>query len=218
MSDTTATDTVRSNPVFALLGRALERVFARALRLDPPTQARIAALDGKAVTLAWRGTPIAMRLAVSDGAITVGPARDVESALRIAASPAALLTAWLARPDAGAPLAGVEIVGDAELAQRLQRIAADFAPDVDEAFAQAFGDVAGFRLARGFRRAFAWLRDSAAGLAHDAADFLTEESRDLVARAELDTFLDDVDALAERTDRLDARLRRAATRLAGTPS
>ena len=37
---------------------------------------------------------------------------------------------------------------------------------------------------------------------------MTEESREVVARAELDAFLDDVDALREDADRLAARVAR----------
>jgi len=44
----------------------------------------------------------------------------------------------------------------------------------------------------------------------------SEESRDLVAKPEVENFLDDVDALRERADRLDARVRRLA-RARGKP-
>ncbi|HEY6941135.1 MAG TPA: sterol-binding protein, partial [Dokdonella sp.] len=89
-----------------------------------------------------------------------------------------------------------------------------YAPDIDAAFAHAFGDVAGTAIARALRGAFAWSRASASSFARDAAEFLTEEGRDLVARAELEGFLDDVDGLRERAERLDARVRRLRARAA----
>jgi ubiquinone biosynthesis protein UbiJ len=120
-----------------------------------------------------------------------------------------LLGLALARGREGAVTPGrVEIAGDAELARRVERIASRFAPDFDEAFARVFGDVAGVQMARAVRHSLAFARKSAESLARDTAEFLTEESRDLVARPELDAFLDDVDALRERADRLDARVRR----------
>jgi len=88
----------------------------------------------------------------------------------------------------------------------------DFQPDVEEAFAQTFGDVLGVPLVRGLRRAFDFSRDSVQALAQDTADFLREERRDLVAPAEMKQFLDDVDALRERADRLDARTRQLLQR------
>jgi ubiquinone biosynthesis protein UbiJ len=204
----------RPHPVLALLGGALERVFAQVLALDPDTAARIAAFEGRAVTVDFagpdrRGLP-AMRLVVEQGRLRVGPALAAPSALEVLATPSSLLAFALARNGAGTP-GKVSISGDAELARRLEKVVRGFAPDVDEAFARVFGDVAGVPLARAFRGALAGARSSARALAADAAEFLTEEGRDLVARAELDGFLDDVDRLRERAERLEARVSRFTT-------
>ncbi len=214
------TPTRRPHPVLALLGRALEAALERVLALDPDTRTRVAALDGRAITIDFAGNSgrpaPALRLIVDGGRLRVGPAFEGDSALRVAATPASLLALAFARDrdDALAP-GRVQIAGDAELARRLEQIAARCAPDFDEAFARVFGDVAGAQVARVLRGAFACSRDSARSFAQDAAGFLTEEGRDLVARAELEQFLDDVDAARERADRLAARverLRRAGTR------
>jgi len=207
----------RSNPLLAVLGRALESVLNRAIDLDPDTRARLDALDGRAVTLDLAGpsgrTAPALRIAVEAGRLRVGPAFEGDSALSVRATPGSLLGLALARGRDGAlPPGRVEIAGDAELARRLEQLASRYAPDIDAAFARAFGDVAGMQIARAFRGAFAWSRRSAQALARDTAEFLTEEGRDLVARAELDTFLDDVDAVRERADRLAARVGRLVAR------
>jgi ubiquinone biosynthesis accessory factor UbiJ len=143
--------------------------------------------------------------------VRVGPAFAGDTDLRVAATPGSLLGMAFARlrGDADATLPGkIEIAGDAELARRLERLVSRFEPDVDQAFARVLGDVAGFQLARALRRGFAFARDSASSLARDTADWLVEERRDLVARGEMEAFLDDVDDLRERGDRLDARVRR----------
>lgn len=211
-------DTPSPNPILGALGRALEAALNRLVALDPETQARIAALDGRAVTLDFGNGLAAMRMAVDGERLRVGPAAAGASALRVAATPGALLALALARgrDDALAP-GRVEIAGDAELARRLEQIAKRFAPDFDEAFARVFGDVAGFQIARTVRDGLVWARSSAQSLARDGADYLTEEGRDLVGRAELDGFLDEVDGVRERSDRLDARVRRLAARL-GSPA
>lgn len=203
-------DPARSpNPLFALCGRALEAAFARLLELDPDSRARIATLAGRSVTVTLRGTPLAMRIAVDGDRLAVGPAFEADSNLSVSATPGAFLAMWFAR-DGELPPGKVEIAGDAELARRLERIAGSFAPDFDEAFARVFGDVVGFQVARALRRAFAWGRESAHSFARDSAEFLTEEGRDLVSGPEIEQFLDDVDALRERSDRLEARIRRLA--------
>lgn len=212
MPDVTSTRAARTpNPLLAMLGRVLEAALNHIVALDPDTQARISALDGRAITLDFKGALPAMRIAVTGDRLGIGPAFIGDSALRIAAKPSSLLALALARGKAGTVLPGrVEIAGDAELARRLEHVATRFAPDFDEAFARVFGDVVGFQVARAIRGGLAWSRASAHAFAQDAAEFLTEEGRDLIAKAELESFLDDVDELRERTDRLEARLRRVA--------
>jgi ubiquinone biosynthesis accessory factor UbiJ len=201
----------RPNPVLAVLGRALEAALDRAIDLDPDTRQSLRALDGRALTVEFRDTPLAMRIAVVGDRLAIGPAFDGDSALRVSTTPSALIGLALARGRDGAVAPGrIDIAGDAELARRIERIATKFEPDFDEAFARVFGDVAGHRIAKGLRGALAGLRDSAHAFARDSADFLTEESRDIVAKAELEIFLDDVDALRERAERLEARVRRLA--------
>lgn len=212
MSDVTPTAATRvPNPLLAVLGRALEAALNRIVDLDPDTRTRLAALDGRAITLDFKGTLPSMRISVAGDRLAIGPAFAGESALRVTARPGSLLSLAFARgKDAALPPGRVDIAGDAELARRLEQVATRFVPDFDEAFARVFGDVLGFQVARAIRGGLAWSRASARALARDTAEFLTEEGRDLVAKAELETFLDDVDGLRERADRLDARVRRLA--------
>ena len=72
------------HPVLALLGRSLERVLARVLALDPDTLERLAAFEGRAVTLDFGGPERralpAMRIGVEQGRLRVGPASAGDSA------------------------------------------------------------------------------------------------------------------------------------------
>lgn len=210
MSATSAPAATRApNPVLVAVGRVLEGALNRVVALDVETSSRLSGLDGRALTLDFKGALPSMRIAVEGARLRIGPGFEGDSALRVAATPGALLGLAFARGRDGAIAPGrVEIAGDAELARRLERLAANFAPDFDEAFARAFGDVAGFRIARAVRGALGWSRASVRAFAQDAAEFLSEEGRDLVPRAQLDGFLDEVDALRERAERLEARLRR----------
>ena len=201
----------KPNPVLAVFGRALEASLNRLVDLDPDTRTALKTLRGRAITLDFRPTPLAMRIAVEGDRLAIGPAFGGASALRLTAAPSALVAMALARgrDDATTPRR-VDVSGDADLARRLERIARTFAPDFDEAFARVFGDVAGFQIARGVRKALAGVRDGAKAFARDTADYLSEEGRVIVPKAEVDVFLDDVDALRERADRLDARVKRLA--------
>ncbi len=101
------------------------------------------------------------------------------------------------------------------MARRVERLLRGFRTDIEEAFAKSFGDVIGVPLARALHAAFDWSRESAESLARDSADFLRDESRDLIAPSEMDQFLDDVDGLRDRVERLSARIALAGARARG---
>jgi ubiquinone biosynthesis protein UbiJ len=192
-----------------LAGRALELALGRVLALDPETAAEFAKLEGKRIELALESPPVAFALTVRDGKPHIGPPEQaLEADLGLRANLAGLF-AQLPLPRArNAPAPKLRINGDAELARTLQGLARGFDPDWDKPFAEALGPLLGPQVARTLREGLRSGRGVAKNFARDAADFLTEESRDAVGRAELSAFLDDVDALRERADRLLARAAR----------
>ncbi len=204
------------NPLLVGLGRLLEIALNRALALDVDTQQKLAALDGRAVAVEFRGTPLALRLCVDGEALRIGPAFVGDSALRVAASPASLLAMALRRGSDESPIppGKVDISGDAELARRLEKLASSYAPDIEEAFAKTFGDVLGVPLARALTGALRYARTRGERLVQDGAEYLVEEGRDLIAPGEMHQFLDDVDALRDRGERLAARVQRLLAKTA----
>jgi ubiquinone biosynthesis protein UbiJ len=202
-------------PLRKLAGRALQGALNRVLALDVETQQALHALDGHSVQLHLRGPELALAVTVVDGHLQVGAPKAAAS-LRVAASPAAVL-AMAVRGDGDGPAPGkVDIAGDAELARRLQKLARNFAPDFEEGFTRLFGDVLGVPVARTMRQALDHVRDSASHLTQDSAAWVRDEARLALAPGEAEAFLDDVDALRERSERFDARLRRLTARVHGT--
>ena len=201
-------------PLRKLAGRALETALNHTLSLDPETQQRLAALNGRSVQLHLRGPEIALAVTVEDARLIVGPPLE-DSQLRVAATPGSLLAMLFRRDDDGIAPGKVEIAGDAELARRLEKLASKFAPDFEEAFARTFGDVMGVPLAKAVRKGLAHARETAAHLTEDGADWLREEARVALAPGEVEGFLDGVDHLRERSERLESRVQRLAQRLQG---
>jgi ubiquinone biosynthesis protein UbiJ len=192
-------------PLRSVAGRLLQTALNRTLALDPDAAQRLAALEGRALSVHLRGPELALTLGVQDGALTVGPPA-ADAALRVGLTPGALLKLALARGDGALAPGAVEIAGDAELARRLERLAREFRPDFEQAFADRFGEVLGVPLARAFASGLAAARRGAQHTAEDGADWLRDEARLTPARAEVEDFLDDVDVLRERADRLQARI------------
>jgi ubiquinone biosynthesis protein UbiJ len=201
-------------PLRKLAGRALETALNHTLSLDPQTQQKLAALNGRRVQLYLRGPELALEITVEDGRLQVGPP-TADSQLKVAATPGSLLAMLLRRDDDGIAPGKVEVAGDAELARRLEKLAGKFAPDFEEAFARSFGDVLGVPLARAVRKGLAHARESGAHFTEDAADWVRDEARVALAPGEVETFLDDVDALREHGERLESRVQRLARQLRG---
>ncbi|TYT26245.1 SCP2 domain-containing protein [Luteimonas viscosa] len=197
-----------------IAGRALEAALNRALALDPDMRDALARLDGRRVELTLESPPLALQLRVQGERLAVGPVdAAAEPDLAVRATIAGVLSQlpFLRRDDAPA-IGKVRVSGDAELARQLQRLAERFDPDWQQPFVAVFGDVIGVQVASAFGGALAQARVLGRNLAQSAAEYVTEESRDVVARAEIDAFLDDVDAMRDDVDRLAARVARIAGR------
>jgi ubiquinone biosynthesis protein UbiJ len=201
-------------PLRKLAGRALQTALNHTLSLDPDTQQRLVALNGRSMQLHLRGPEIALAVTVENGRLLVGPPLD-DSQLRVAATPGSLLAMMFRRDDHGIAPGKVEIAGDAELARRLEKLASKFAPDFEEAFARTFGDVLGVPLAKAVRSGLAHARETATHLTEDGADWLRDEARVALAPGEVEGFLDGVDSVRERSERLESRVERLARRLQG---
>ncbi len=215
-----------------LAGRALEAALNRALALDPETRDALRPLDGRSVVLSLdppgeEGAPLALRLTVAQDRLNVGPVDpDATPDLAVRGTFAGALSFGMQTllpkllggregdDDAAVPVGRMRIEGDADLARRLQRLAERFDPDWRQPFASVFGDVIGVQIANGFAAALKQARAGGKSFAESTAEYLTEESRDVVPRAELDAFYDDVDGLRDDVARLAARVARLNGRIA----
>ncbi|MEO6968496.1 MAG: SCP2 sterol-binding domain-containing protein [Rhodanobacteraceae bacterium] len=204
-------------PLRRLAERTLEAAFNRVLRFDPDTRSSLVPLEGRRIGVHLRGPEIGFDIVVREGALRIEPPQSDEDTaavkpdLRVVATPGALLTMAIPRAEETLPPGKVEIAGDAELARRVEKLARDFAPDVEAAFARTFGEVLGVPIARALRDATHWLRESADHAATDSVDWLRDDARLVIPRGEMDDFLDGVDALRERAERLSARVGRLSS-------
>ena len=192
-----------------LAGRALETALNRALALDPDTRAALSPLDGRRVSLALESPPLALEISVHGGFLQVGPpVREADLAVRGTIGGLLGQLPFFIDAARGRPAGRLHVSGDAELARRLQQLAAGFDPDWQQPFVAVFGEVIGVQVAQAAAAALRGAREAAAGLARAGAEFVTEESRDVVGRAELAAFHDDVDALRDDIERIAVRVAR----------
>ncbi len=211
MSESTL-DALLPAPLKRLLGRTLEEALNRALALDADSRAALDALQGRSVCVRLQQPPLALRLHVQDGRLRVGPADTAE--LEVKLRPASLAAAAL-QGDGALPPGAVNLSGDADLARRLEKLARGYQPDLEAAFVARFGEVLGVPLAHALLGALTYARTFAAQGIDDGAAWLRDEARLTPAREEIADFLDAVDHVRERSERLAARLEALRARLHG---
>ncbi|MBC7991527.1 MAG: SCP2 sterol-binding domain-containing protein [Luteimonas sp.] len=202
-----------------IAGRTLEAALNRALALDPDTRAALAPLDGRSIELTIDAPSLALQLRVQGERFVVGPvdaSREPDLAVRSTLAGLLAQLPFLKRNDA--PTVGrMRVSGDAELARHLQQLAGRFDPDWQQPFASVFGDVLGVQVANAFASALKQARATASALAESAAEYVTEESRDVVGRDELNAFHDDVDAIRDDVERVAARIARLQAQAGAAP-
>lgn len=199
-----------------LMARAIEEAANRLLDMDPDTAAKLAELDGRLAAFHLDGPDITLYLQPRDGRLRVTDTVEGEPETTIRGTPGALFASAVI--EEGRNTAGrIHIEGDAQLGRAMERLAGRLRPDWEEQLTRAFGDTVGTRVARTLREGAAWGRTAGWSLAEQLTEFLRDERRHLVTRAEMDGFVNEVDRLRESVDRLEARLRRLAPGRARTP-
>lgn len=109
-----------------------------------------------------------------------------------------------------------QVRGNAEIAGSYRELIALARPDWEEELSRLVGDVSARRLSKLVQAGLSWARKTGRTAGENLAEYLQEESRDLVNKPELEEFLLGVDQLRETADRVEARLARLEQRLKET--
>jgi ubiquinone biosynthesis protein UbiJ len=133
----------------------------------------------------------------------------------IAGSPPALLQLFRGGANRTPGGTAAQISGDAEIANLYRSLFMLARPDPEEELSRWIGDIPARRLSQFARRALKFARHARRTAGENVAEYLQEESRDLVNRPELEEFLRAVDELRETADRIEARLGHLEARLRG---
>ena len=187
--------------------RAAERSIAAALARDPVTARRIDALAGKRILVSSRQPDWQLWLMPAPGTIKLTTNSDAPADVELHA-PASLLARLLVSSDRKAVLQDpdVELLGDSQVLIALQNALADLQLDGEAELARWLGPVAGHAIGSALRRSHQWGRDSRASLRQTLAEYLTEESRQLVGQAEARARAEQLHDLRLQLDRLEARV------------
>lgn len=179
--------------------------------IDASSQAAMLAkrLNGTSLDVRVSGfSPV--RAEVAHGRLSLLSPDESEPQASIQGSPAALLKmikAGAVPSSADSSRGGVDIRGNAEVANLYKQLFTAARPDAEEELSRFIGDLPARGLMRAFNDVRGWFERAGKSAAENVAEYLTEESRDLPSRTEVEEFLAGVDGVRESADRLDARIR-----------
>lgn len=189
--------------------KPLEDLLNRGVAASTEAAALCSRLAGRCVRLDLEGLPGSLEFAVDEeGSLRVMPGGTDEPDCVIRALPIGLLRAGVTGRADGLAAGGADVRGDPVVAQDFQQLLKLARPDWEEELSRLVGDVAAHQLGSVARGLAGWGMRAADTLALDAGEFLTEESRQVPTRYELEEFLDSVDAMRDDVDRLEARMAR----------
>jgi ubiquinone biosynthesis protein UbiJ len=186
--------------------RPFEQILNRNIAGSSRARALLAELQGRSMELRFAATPLRVRLAAEADALSVRPAGDEPADAVIEGTPLSFLR--LASADAAKTIraGGMDVKGDAEVAEGFRRLLEASRPDLEEELSRLTGDAPAHYAARFAREALDFGRRASDILARNVAEYLTEESRDLPVRLEAEEFIEGVDRLRESVDRLEVRI------------
>ena len=200
-ADEAADGSEQPSPLGRLVATSLELAANRLIKLDPEAAGNLEAIAGETVGVELVGTGLTLVMCSDGERLTVSAGEEADTMIR--GTPSALF----AMASGGATGSGrIRIEGDAEVGQRFQQFIRQLDPDWEEPIARLFGDTAGHQIARMIRGGFKLARNTLSSLATNTGEYFTEESRDIVGKNELEPFLDEVDDLRDRVDRLAQRI------------
>jgi ubiquinone biosynthesis protein UbiJ len=205
---------------------SVEALLNRNIEQSAEATAAARRLNGTSLQIDIDGLA-SIRAAVSAGRLALMTGGETAADAGISGSPLALFELLKSGMSGAGTMSGaggmnskgraaVQIRGDAEIAGRYRELIAAARPDFEEELSRLVGDVPARRLSQAALAALAWARQTGRTAGENLAEYLQEESRDLVNKPEMEEYLQGVDQAREAADRVEARLARLEQRLKGT--
>lgn len=202
-----------SSPAFSfdsikpMAGRVLQEALNRIVALDQASVEKLQALEGRRIELHLQSPDIALAIEVQNQLLLVGPVDSTkEPDISFKSKLSGLLNSLPMFSDGKSVVGAMRISGDVELARLLQDLVKEFDPDWQEPFVKALGPVFGPQVAKMLREGFRHAKISAENFMQSGAEYVTEEARVVVSKAELHDFNAQVDKIRQHGDRLQARV------------
>jgi ubiquinone biosynthesis protein UbiJ len=196
-----------------MLASQVNGYLAQALQRSPRALELCAQLDGRALKVAIVGLDVAVVVTAAAGALRLSTGATAAADVTVSGSPVALLALAGGEADGAIARGTVSISGDERLTPQFQELARLLRPDLEGALGRLLGRIPAHLATRALGSLRAWSRAARDSVLRNSVGYLAHESRDLVPRAEAESFLSGVEALRAQLTRTEARVARLAAQL-----
>ena len=190
-----------------VLLQPVQSLLDRGVANSTTAAALCAQLEGQTLQIAALPTELALHFVVTNGQLQLNQGMAENPDATISGSLINLSRLAGDDPEAVIRDGHVSISGDADVATNFRALLAITRPDWEEELSKLTGDALAHEAGRAFRGVAGWAARARHSLGRSAAEYLSEESRDLVATTELKEFYAEVDQLAMSVERAEAKLR-----------
>ena len=188
---------------------ALETACNRYLALDDEALPKLAVFEGKIIAIEVSGFNQNIFLFPSADGIMMLTDYDGAADTTISGTPMALAKLGLTENSASVLFGGeIRITGDTRLGHQFKKVLQQLNIDWEEHLSRYVGDMAAHQLGNAARDFTKWMQRSTSSLNMDVGEYLQEESRLVVGKAEIDRFVKEVDELRDAVERIEARMAR----------
>lgn len=191
-----------------LFNKTLEMAINSYLALDPESEKRLSALEGKIITIELKPISYNFHLKIIARKINILSELVEESDVRIVGTPISLLSMSLSKDRKKFFADDVRIEGNLELGQQIIDLFDEMEIDWEELLSHTIGDVPSHqlgRLVRGFKDIASRARES---LIQNINEYVHEEVDMFPPKEALHDFFNDIDQIRMDADRLEARINR----------
>lgn len=191
---------------------AAEALVQRVLRYDPASRLALSKLEGQVLALQFTQPEWTVYLLPGEAGLSFSShwEGDIQSRLT---GPLKNFIGLARGEQTSLAGSGVQLEGSTHLVQSLQRIMGQLDIDWEEALSEVLGDVLGHQSAELLRSGGRWLKARDTQARRLIGEFITQEAGLVPGRAELDSFYREVDDLALRLERTEARVEHLRTLL-----
>jgi ubiquinone biosynthesis protein UbiJ len=192
---------------------ALQKAINHALRLDPDTPPKLQSLDQKVIEIIISPLNVYFFMRFHNSEIELLDNYQGEPDTVIHSSPLGLIRLSLL------PVSNVrslfhdqiKITGDTELGQAVKQLFDEIDIDWEGHLAHFTGDVVAHQVGRFVKRGKAFQTRLKSSLKHNVSEYIQEEAKLTPPQEALEDFMNDIDALVLRVERLEAQINQDLT-------